>query len=89
MCWDGVERRSVPDRRQLKDRRLNPAQRQIWHETEYGTKPQDALTIPAEQWERRSGQDRRGHPFYTSQRCSNHEASARQIEGMAPVVPDG
>jgi hypothetical protein len=71
--------------RQLKDRRLNPAQRQKWHEAQYGTGPRDALTTPAEQWERRSGQDRRGHPFYRSQRCSKCEKSARQDDDTAPI----
>ena len=89
MCWYGVERRSGTDRRQLKDRRLNHTQRQIWHEARYGMKPRDALTIPPGQWERRSGQDRRGHPFYTSHGCSNRETNAGESDDMAAPVSDG
>jgi hypothetical protein len=59
--WDGRERRSPEDRRSGEDRRTDLETRKRL------MRPADAVddwAIPDGEWDRRSHQERRGHPFY-------------------------
>lgn len=58
------ERRSGTDRRGQKDRRSDRESRGKRVKRAPSEDLGDDLTIPDEQWDRRSGIDRRGHPFY-------------------------
>ncbi len=61
-AWDGLERRSREDRRKGEERRtdLDTRQRLMLPTDEI-----DDWAIPDGQWDRRSHQERRGHPFYS------------------------
>jgi hypothetical protein len=60
--WDGRERRSGRERRNGTSRRVD---RETRKRLIVPTDGDDDRVIPDEQWDRRSNQDRRGHPFYT------------------------
>lgn len=59
--WDGHERRSQEDRRKGEERRTDPDTRK---RLILPTDEIDDWAIPDGQWDRRSHQERRGHPFY-------------------------
>jgi hypothetical protein len=60
--WDGQERRSPEERRARKKRRVAFDARKRLIGAADGA---DYQVIPDALWDRRSNQDRRGHPFYT------------------------
>ncbi len=60
--WIGIERRSRADRRAACSRRVDFEKRKRLGESTESES--DSQVIPSEQWDRRSGQDRRGHPLY-------------------------
>jgi hypothetical protein len=60
--WDGRERRTQGERRSGKKRRVAvDARKRLIVPTD----KTDDRVIPGEQWDRRSNQDRRGHPLYS------------------------
>jgi hypothetical protein len=60
-AWDGRERRSHQDRRSGKERRVDVETRE---RLMLPSDKVDDWAIPYGEWDRRSHQERRGHPFY-------------------------
>jgi hypothetical protein len=62
--WDGRERRSHRERRSGEERRVDlDARKRLMLPTD----ELDDWAIPYGEWDRRSHQERRGHPFYSHQ----------------------